>query len=217
MKAGDIAPDFELADDDRPRRSLSGLLADGPVVLFFYPLASSGGCTQESCHFRDLASEFAAVGAQRVGISADSVEKQHTFSDRATPSTTPCSPTRTAPSPSSSAPSVRGCRPLPVKRKTFVIDTDRTVLEVIGSEMKFDLHADDALKTLRERQRRLIGQPLPPVASRRLEGRRVTSRGPPARAAAAGTPRCGARTRRSPARCDIDFSVSSLPVTRLSR
>jgi thioredoxin-dependent peroxiredoxin len=151
MKAGDIAPDFELADDTGARRTLSGLLADGPVVLFFYPLASSGGCTQESCHFRDLASEFAAVGAQRVGISADSVEKQHTFS------TTHSFDYPLLSDPDGAVAKQFGAKrswlpALPVKRKTFVIDTDRTVLEVIGSEMKFDLHADDALTTLRERQ-----------------------------------------------------------------
>lgn len=151
MKAGDIAPDFELADDTGTRRTLSGLLTDGPVVLFFYPLASSGGCTQESCHFRDLASEFAAVGAQRVGISADSVERQHTFS------TTHSFDYPLLSDPDGAVAKQFGAKrswlpALPVKRKTFVIDTDRTVLEVIGSEMKFDLHADDALKTLRERQ-----------------------------------------------------------------
>jgi thioredoxin-dependent peroxiredoxin len=151
MKAGDTAPDFELADDTGSRRTLSGLLADGPVVLFFYPLASSDGCTQESCHFRDLASEFAAVGAQRVGISADSVERQHTFS------TTHSFDYPLLSDPGGAVAKQFGAKrswlpALPVKRKTFVIDTDRTVLEVIGSEMKFDLHADDALKTLRERQ-----------------------------------------------------------------
>ena len=151
MKAGDIAPDFELADDTGTRRTLSALLADGPVVLFFYPLASSGGCTQESCHFRDLASEFAAVGAQRVGISADSVEKQHTFSTANSFDYPLLSDPDGAVAKQFGA--KRSWLPaLPVKRKTFVIDTDRTVLEVIGSEMKFDQHADDALKTLRERQ-----------------------------------------------------------------
>jgi peroxiredoxin Q/BCP len=151
MKAGDTAPDFELADDTGAPRSLAGLLADGPVVLFFYPLASSGGCTQESCHFRDLAGEFAAVGAQRVGISADSVDKQHTFSEA-----------NGFDYPLLSDPggvvakqfgAKRSWLPaLPIKRKTFVIDTDRTVLGVIGSEMKFDQHADDALALLRSRQ-----------------------------------------------------------------
>ena len=151
MKVGDTAPDFELADDTGTRRTLSGLLADGPVVLFFYPLASSGGCTQESCHFRDLASEFAAVGAQRVGISADSVERQHTFSTANSFDYPLLSDPDGAVAKQFGA--KRSWLPaLPVKRKTFVIDTDRTVLEVIGSEMKFDLHADDALTTLRERQ-----------------------------------------------------------------
>ncbi|GAA4885828.1 peroxiredoxin [Actinomycetospora straminea] len=151
MKTGDLAPDFELADDTGTRRTLAGLLADGPVVLFFYPLASSGGCTQESCHFRDLAGEFAAVGAQRVGISADPVEKQRAFSEA-----------HGFDYPLLSDPdgevakqfdAKRSWLPmLPIKRRTFVIDTDRTVLGVIGGEMKFDQHADDALALLRSRQ-----------------------------------------------------------------
>lgn len=150
MQAGDIAPDFELADDTGATRSLSGMLADGPVVLFFYPLASSGGCTQESCHFRDLAAEFTALGAQRAGISADSVEKQHTFSEANAFDYPLLS------DPDGSVARQFGVRrgwlpALPVKRRTFVIDTDRTVLEVIKGEMKFDEHADSALAALRKR------------------------------------------------------------------
>ncbi len=64
------------------RRKLSELAANGPVVLFFYPAAMTPGCTAESCHFRDMKAEFDAVGAQRVGISADQVEKQKRFSDK---------------------------------------------------------------------------------------------------------------------------------------
>jgi peroxiredoxin Q/BCP len=151
MLVGDTAPDFELADDEGRTRSLSGLLADGPVVLFFYPLASSGGCTQESCHFRDLAPEFAAVGAQRVGISADSVDKQRTFS------TANSFDYPLLSDPDGAVASQFGAKrswlpAVPVKRKTFVIDTDRTVLEIIKSEMKFDQHADTALEVLRTRQ-----------------------------------------------------------------
>ncbi len=68
MNPGDQVSDFELQDETGATRPLSELAANGPVVLFFYPIASSGGCTQEACHFRDLAAEFAAVGAQPVGI-----------------------------------------------------------------------------------------------------------------------------------------------------
>ncbi len=82
LKVGDVAPDFELPDETGAMRRLSDLLAGGPVVLFFYPAAMTAGCTQESCHFRDLAAEFAAVGARPVGLSADPVEKQQEFATR---------------------------------------------------------------------------------------------------------------------------------------
>src|SRR5258708_20522332 len=82
MKPGDPAPTFELSADDGSNIRLSDELAQGPVVLFFYPKAMTPGCTKESCHFRDLAGEFAEVKARRLGISADSVGKQHEFSEK---------------------------------------------------------------------------------------------------------------------------------------
>src|SRR5438046_7301405 len=82
MKTGDHVGDFELPDQTGTPRKLGELLAAGPVVLFFYPAAMTYGCTKESCHFRDLKAEFEEVGAQRVGISADEVEKQLRFSDK---------------------------------------------------------------------------------------------------------------------------------------
>lgn len=153
MKPGDVVPDFELPDQTGAVRSLTGLLADGPVVLFFYPAAMTPGCTKEACHFRDLATEFAAVGASRVGISADAVDKQAKFSD---------SQRFDYPLLSDSAGRVaeafgvkRGLlgKFIPVKRTTFVIDTDRTVLEVISSEVNMDTHADKALEVLRARKK----------------------------------------------------------------
>ncbi|MEU4804510.1 peroxiredoxin [Actinosynnema sp. NPDC023587] len=147
MKAGDTAPDFTLADQDGTPRALSDLLANGPVVLFFYPAAMTGGCTAESCHFRDLAAEFAEAGAQRVGISTDPVAKQKQFADLHG---------FDYPLLSDESGEVaarfgvkRRFGPLPVKRHTFVIGTDRTVLDVIKSEFSMNTHADKALTTLR--------------------------------------------------------------------
>lgn len=151
MQAGDRVPDFELPDQTGASQSLSGLLADGPVVLFFYPAAMTPGCTKEACHFRDLAGEFAAVGASPVGISADAVTKQERFAS---------SYRFDYPLLSDSDGRVadifrvkRGLlgKFLPVKRTTFVIDTDHTVLAVISSEINMDTHADRALETLRAR------------------------------------------------------------------
>ena len=82
MIAGEKAPNFTLCDHTGRPRTLSALLSDGPVVLFFFPLASSPICTAQACHFRDLSSEFAAVGAQRVGISTDTVDKQAHFAQQ---------------------------------------------------------------------------------------------------------------------------------------
>jgi peroxiredoxin Q/BCP len=149
VQQGDLAPDFELPDETGTPRRLTDLLADGPVVLFFYPAAMTAGCTRESCHFRDLAGEFAEVGATRVGISADAVEKQSEFATRHSFGYPLLSdPDRTV----AAAYGVKRAVPLlPNKRATFVIDTDRTVLEVIHSEVNMNTHADKALAALRRR------------------------------------------------------------------
>jgi thioredoxin-dependent peroxiredoxin len=148
METGDLAPDFELSTDTGESFKLSDALTKGPVVLYFYPKALTPGCTKESCHFRDLATEFAAVGAQRVGISADPVARQAEFRDK-----------HTFDFPLLSDPDKvvakefgvkRALLPLN-KRATFVIDTDRHVLAAIRSETNMEKHADEALDVLRAR------------------------------------------------------------------
>lgn len=146
MKPGEAIADFELPDQDGTPRRLSTMLADGPVVLFFYPAAMTSGCTKESCHFRDLASEFSAAGAQRVGISTDSVAKQKEFATQNNFDYPLLSDSDGAVA--SSFGVKRRFGPLPVKRKTFVIGTDSRLIEEIGSEFNMDIHADTALKAL---------------------------------------------------------------------
>ncbi len=149
MNVGDVVDDFELPDETGRPRTLTGLLEKGPVVLFVYPAALTPGCTAEACHFRDVAAELAAVGAQPVGVSADEVAKQKEFADR-----------HTLGYPLLSDPDgrvrarfgvKRGLALLPTKRQTFVIDTDRRVLAVIKSEIRMNTHADKALEVLRAR------------------------------------------------------------------
>jgi peroxiredoxin Q/BCP len=149
MEPGDLAPDFTLSDDEGNQRSLGEFLANGPVVLFFYPAAMTAGCTKESCHFRDLAKEFAEVGAQRVGISRDDVAKQAEFTAKHSFDFPLLS------DPDGVVATQFGVRRrlsvLPNRRQTFVIDTDRRVIDVIKSEVRMDTHADQALATLRAR------------------------------------------------------------------
>lgn len=151
MKTGDTVTDFELPDQTGAPRKLSALLADGPVVLFFYPAAMTPGCTREACHFRDVAAEFAAVGAQRVGISTDAVDKQAKFADAHSFDYPLLSDADGAVAAQFGVKRGLLGKLMPVKRTTFVIDTDRKVLDVIGSEFNFNSHADKALATLRSR------------------------------------------------------------------
>jgi peroxiredoxin Q/BCP len=149
MNPGDQVGDFELKDETGTPRRLSDLLANGPVVLFFYPIASSGGCTQEACHFRDLAADFAAAGAQPVGISGDSVLKQSVFAT---------SHSLGYPLLSDEGHEVakdfgawRWWLPggLHTRRQTFVIGQDRRIVAAFASESKFDAHADEALAAVK--------------------------------------------------------------------
>jgi thioredoxin-dependent peroxiredoxin len=145
ISEGSKAPDFELPDQDGKPTSLSDLLLKGPVVLFFYPAAMTPGCTKESCHFRDLKSEFEIAGAQRVGISTDAVEKQRKFAD-----------TYDFDYPLLSDESgevavsygVRRRLITPVKRATFVIGIDQVIRKVTTSELSMNVHADEALAAI---------------------------------------------------------------------
>jgi thioredoxin-dependent peroxiredoxin len=140
-----------LLDQDGTQRSLSGLLADGPVVLFFYPAAMTTGCTKEACHFRDLAAEFQAAGVQRVGISRDEVAKQKEFSDKHSFDYPLLADV------DGSVAGIFGVKRgkigerlgAPVKRWTFAIGTDRRVVAAIHSEVNMDSHADEALAALK--------------------------------------------------------------------
>ncbi|GAA5175439.1 peroxiredoxin [Pseudonocardia eucalypti] len=150
MKPGDEVEDFELLDQAGTVRRLSTLLEDGPVVLFFYPAANTTGCTKEACHFRDLAAEFAAVGAQRVGISPDGVAKQGSFAGKHHFDYPLLSDEGGAVARTFGV--WRRFSPLHTKRVTFVIGQDRRVVEVIKSELHFNQHADEALRVVRELQ-----------------------------------------------------------------
>ena len=195
MIAGEKAPDFTLYDHTgRPRR-LSALLSEGPVVLFFFPIASSPICTAQACHFRDLSNEFATVGAQRVGISTDTVDKQAHFAQQRSFDYPLLSDAdgvvsemfgvrrgrlaKLRGSVVAREAARRGrhtrrrgllARLLPVRRTTFVIDTDRTVLKVVSSEVRASVHADQTLWFLQNRTCRSVascGEARPRISRRR--------------------------------------------------
>lgn len=82
LAVGDTAPDFTLPTAEGGEVSLSGLLGEGrSAVVYFYPAASTPGCTTEACDFRDNLASLQGAGYAVVGISPDSPEKLRRFAE----------------------------------------------------------------------------------------------------------------------------------------
>jgi len=78
LKIGDKAPKFETLDQNGNTIKLTDYKGK-KLVLFFYPKASTPGCTMEACNLRDNYSQFLAKGYQVLGVSADSAKRQQNF------------------------------------------------------------------------------------------------------------------------------------------
>lgn len=78
LKIGDKAPAFEAKDEKGNVVKLSDY-AGKKLVLFFYPKASTPGCTAEACNLRDNYQTFIAKGYDVLGVSADSAKRQQNW------------------------------------------------------------------------------------------------------------------------------------------
>lgn len=148
MKIGEKVADFELLDQHGTPRRLSELVEHGPVVIFFYPLAGSGGCTKEACNFRDLEAEFAAAGASLVGISKDSPAKQLAFATENRFNYPLLSDAQGEVADQFGVRRRLLARTLPIKRATFIVDQDQVLQFQVASETNMDVHANRALAEL---------------------------------------------------------------------
>ena len=81
LAPGDPAPDFDLADADGGKVSLSSLRGRR-VIVYFYPAAMTPGCTTQACDFRDSRSDLSDAGFTVLGISPDSPAKLAKFRDQ---------------------------------------------------------------------------------------------------------------------------------------
>jgi thioredoxin-dependent peroxiredoxin len=81
IEPGDLAPDFELSDQDGDEVRLSSLRGQW-IILYFYPRADTPGCTTQACGVRDREADYAAAGARVVGVSPDSVGAIRRFDDK---------------------------------------------------------------------------------------------------------------------------------------
>lgn len=80
LDAGASAPAFSLHDQDDASVSLADH-AGGKVIVYFYPAASTPGCTTEACDFRDNINSLKSAGYQVLGISKDAPDALRRFRD----------------------------------------------------------------------------------------------------------------------------------------
>ncbi|SDH50288.1 thioredoxin-dependent thiol peroxidase [Winogradskyella thalassocola] len=81
LKVGDKAPDFSATDEQGNTISLSDYNGK-KLVVFFYPKASTPGCTAEACNLNDNYDRFKAQGYEILGVSADSAKRQSNFKNK---------------------------------------------------------------------------------------------------------------------------------------
>ena len=79
LKVGSRAPEFVLSNDQGGETSLTDLLADGPLILYFYPADFTPGCTKEACSIRDIHNDIQSVGLQVAGISPQDEDSHQRF------------------------------------------------------------------------------------------------------------------------------------------
>jgi len=82
LAIGGQAPEFTLPDQDEQSISLSTLLRDGPLILYFYPADFTPGCTREACAIRDLHSEIQQACLNVAGVSPQTPSSHRAFREK---------------------------------------------------------------------------------------------------------------------------------------
>ncbi len=151
LKAGDVAPAFELPAGDGGELALADLKGK-TVVLYFYPKDNTSGCTKEACAFNDSLARIKKKGAVVVGVSPDSVGSHAKFAgkyDLAFPLVSDESKKMLAAYGVWKEKSMYGRRYMGVERSTFIIDGKGKITHVFR-KVKVDGHVDEVLAALAE-------------------------------------------------------------------
>jgi peroxiredoxin Q/BCP len=146
LKEGDVAPSIELETDSGEPFRLDSLRGK-KVVLFFYPKASTPGCTVEACEFRDTFKKFEKKGVVVLGISKDTPKAQTGFKENQhLPFTLLCDVDKKAVQDYGvwKEKNMYGKKVMGIERTTFVID-EKGKIQKIFSKVKPAGHAEEVL------------------------------------------------------------------------
>lgn len=139
LKPGDRAPEFTLQDQDGRERSLTALLGDGPLILYFYPADFTPGCTAEACTLRDLHADIQRAGLRVVGISPQFPQSHRKFRDKYNlPFTLLSDPDKTV----IGMYDVDGPLGISVRRATFLVDQGRVIQDAVLADFRIGRHEE---------------------------------------------------------------------------
>ena len=139
LKPGEKAPEFVLPDDEGGETSLTDLLADGPLILYFYPADFTPGCTKEACSIRDIHNDIQSVGLQVVGISPQEVDSHARFRKKhGLPFKLLSDPDKVV----IQMYDVDGMFSVGVRRATFLINQDRTIQDAVLADVLVGRHKE---------------------------------------------------------------------------
>lgn len=139
IKIGETAPDFELPNQSGEVVSLTSLLGNGELVLYFYPADFTPICTAEACAFRDAYDDLSEIDVQVVGVSPQSVDSHQRFASRhSLPFPILCDERKSV----IKAYGVDGPLGFGVRRATYLIDKDQTVANRVVSDLFVGSHMD---------------------------------------------------------------------------
>ncbi len=147
-QVGRIAPDFTLPNQDGEPVSLSDYRGRN-VVLYFYPKDETAGCTAEACAFRDSYEVFTEAGAEVIGISSDSSASHKQFATHHRLPFVLLADERGVVRKRYKVPATLGLLP---GRVTYIIDGQGVVRHIFSSQINFERHVAEALRTLRDLQ-----------------------------------------------------------------
>ena len=149
LKVGTKAPEFVLQNDQGDTTSLSDLLADGPLVLYFYPADFTPGCTKEACSIRDIHDDLIAVGLNVAGISPQSTDSHARFRKaHELPFVLLSDPEKIA----IEMYDVDGLFGIGVRRATFLIGQDGTIEDAVMADIWIDRHKEFIEKAIALRE-----------------------------------------------------------------
>ena len=128
LQRGDKAPGFSLEDGDGTTWNLDDLRGE-KVIVYFYPADDTSGCTIQACDFRDAQSELTTAGYRVFGVSPQGAASHRRFSDKYSLNFPLLIDSEyTMARDYGVTQEVEGKKPR-IKRSTFVIDEDGTLLE----------------------------------------------------------------------------------------